>query len=84
MYWTLKRNHFDSILLFKKGKAFEAYYEDALELKRHCALPFYGDKMMVSFAERFLYTNIAILVDKDLKVAVAENVNDNLSGKKKH
>lgn len=72
-YWMIKKNNFDCVLLFRKGKVFEAHYEDAVKVKNLCGLAFFGDKMMVSFNSSMIHRNIGYLVNAGHKVAIVDN-----------
>lgn len=48
-YWRIKSENFDKIILFKLGKFYEMFYEDAAVGNRHLDLKWMGNKMHVGF-----------------------------------
>lgn len=73
-YWKIKAQHFDSILLFKLGKFYELFWQDAVITQAALELNWMGDKRKchVGFPERALEKNAAKLVDLGYKVVVVE------------
>ena len=71
-YWSIKSENFDKILLFKLGKFYELFYEDALISNKELDLNWMGDKMHTGFPEKVLDKMATKLVEKGYKVAIAE------------
>ena len=73
-YWNIKSKHFDAILLFKLGKFYELFYQDAIITQKLLELNWMGDKRKchVGFPEKVLEKNAAKLVDCGYKVVVVE------------
>ena len=63
-YWTLKADNYDKLLLFKLGKFYELFYEDAIIGNRHLDLNWMGSikKFHVGFPERALNKYLTVLI----------------------
>ena len=53
-YWTLKKTNFDTVILFKLGKFYELFYEDAYIGNKYLDLNWMGRKMHAGFPEKSL------------------------------
>lgn len=73
-YWEIKRHNFDKVLLFKLGKFYEIFYDDAILCHRLLDLNWMGSprKLHVGFPEKALDKYLALLVEAGSKVAVVE------------
>jgi DNA mismatch repair protein MSH6 len=73
-YWELKANNYDKVLLFKLGKFYEMFYDDAIVCVRVLDLNWMGGakKYHVGFPEKALDKYVSILVNQGYKVAVVE------------
>ena len=73
-YWEIKRVNFDKILLFKLGKFYEIFYNDAIICQKLLDLNWMGGakKLHVGFPEKALDKYLATLVNNGYKVAVVE------------
>ena len=73
-YWEIKRKNFEKILLFKLGKFYEIFYNDAIICQKLLDLNWMGGakKLHVGFPEKALDKYIVILVNNGFKVAVIE------------
>ncbi len=50
-YWEIKANNFDKLILFKLGKFYELFEEDAVLAVKHLDLNFMGEKRRAGFPE---------------------------------
>ncbi|CAI2370987.1 unnamed protein product [Moneuplotes crassus] len=75
-YWKLKSENYDKILLFKLGKFYELFYEDAIIGNRHLDLNWMGSikKLHVGFPEKALNKYLGIIVNLGYKAAVVEQM----------
>ena len=48
-YWRIKSENYDKVVLFKMGKFYELFYEDALIANKNMDLRWMGNKMHVGF-----------------------------------
>ena len=73
-YWEIKAQHFDKILLFKLGKFYEIFYDDAVICQKLLDLNWMGGakKLHVGFPEKALMKFSSILVNQGFTVAVVE------------
>lgn len=73
-YWDIKSNNYDKVLLFKLGKFYEMFYEDAIVGHQVLDLNWMGGakKYHVGFPEKALDKYVPILVNHGYKVAVVE------------
>jgi DNA mismatch repair protein MSH6 len=74
-YWSFKRDNFDKVLLFKLGKFYEMFYDDAIVGNQVLELRWMGNdpnKLHVGFPEKVLEERAAVLVQNGFKVAVIE------------
>lgn len=82
-YWEIKSQHFEKILLFKLGKFYEIFYDDAiichkvLDLAWMCTNFKKKLKVHVGFPEKTLEKYVTILVDHGYKIAVVEQTKQN-------
>lgn len=73
-YWQIKADHFDTIVLFKYGKFYETYYEDAIVLHKELDLSWVGKKLNVGFPDRSLDRYAFELVDRGYKLCLVEQI----------
>lgn len=75
-YWEIKKDNFDKILLFKLGKFYEMFYNDAIIGQKLLDLNWMGGakKLHVGFPEKALDKYIAIIVNAGYKAAVIEQM----------
>lgn len=73
-YWQIKRNHFDKIVLFKLGKFYELFYNDALVCVRLLGIKMMGKKMHAGFPEKTLSKFASELLRHGLKCVVVEQM----------
>lgn len=71
-YWTIKSEHFDKIILWRMGKFYEMFYEDALIVNRHFDLTWMGNKLHVAIHHHCTDKYIQKLVDEGYKVALVD------------
>ena len=73
-YWSIKGANHDKVLLFKLGKFYEMFFEDAIVGQRVMDLNWMGGakKYHVGFPEKALEKYVPILVNNGYKVAVVE------------
>ena len=71
-YWTIKSQNNDKVVLFKLGKFYELFYEDALICHKELDLNWMGNKMHVGFPEKAIERYGTLLVQKGFKVCVVE------------
>ena len=71
-FWTVKRENYDKILLFKLGAFYEIFYNDAFTCQRVLDLNWMGQKAKVGFPEKRLEKYASELVEAGFKVAVVE------------
>lgn len=71
-YWKIKSDNYDKIVLFKLGKFYEIFYEDALICHKELDLSWMGKAMSVGFPEKTLDRYAYILVNRGYKVCVVE------------
>lgn len=74
-YWKFKVDNFDKIILFKLGKFYELFYDDAIVGNQVLDLNWMGNdpkKLHVGFPEKCLEEKAARLVDAGFKVCVIE------------
>lgn len=84
-YWKIKSDHWDKIVLFKLGKFYELFYQDAIVAQQILELKWMGNdqkKAHVGFPEKALEKNGKILVEKGLKVVVVEQTETTLKNRK--
>jgi DNA mismatch repair protein MSH6 len=68
----LKSENFDKILLFKLGKFYELFYDDAMIGHKELDLNWMGNKMHVGFPEKALDKYAYEFVRRGYKVCVVE------------
>jgi DNA mismatch repair protein MSH6 len=75
-YWSLKADNYDKLLLFKLGKFYELFYEDAIIGNRLLDLNWMGSikKYHVGFPEKALNKYLSIIVNHGYKAAVVEQI----------
>jgi DNA mismatch repair protein MSH6 len=71
-YWKIKSENFDKIILFKLGKFYELFYEDASICVKMLDLNYMGRKQHAGFPESTLERYLTRLVDLGYKAAVVE------------
>lgn len=74
-FWSFKQDNFDKVLLFKLGKFYEMFYDDAIVGNQVLDLKWMGNdpnKLHVGFPEKILEEKAAKLVQYGFKVAVVE------------
>jgi DNA mismatch repair protein MSH6 len=74
-YWTFKIDHFDKVLLFKLGKFYEMFFDDAIIGNAVLDLNWMGNdpkKLHVGFPEKCLEEKASKLVEAGFKVSVVE------------
>jgi len=71
-YWQIKSQNYDKILLFKLGKFYELFFEDALICHRELDFKWMGTKMHVGFPEGALDRFAPELVNRGYKVCIVE------------
>ena len=64
-YWEIKRKNFDKVLLFKLGKFYEIFYDDAITCQRVLDLNWMGSprRLHVGFPEKALDKYVSLLVN---------------------
>eukprot|EP00915_Cephaloidophora_sp_WS-2016_P004043 GHVH01005443.1.p1 GENE.GHVH01005443.1~~GHVH01005443.1.p1 ORF type:complete len:1312 (+),score=202.66 GHVH01005443.1:60-3938(+) len=75
-YWSIKALNFDKILLFKVGKFYEIFYQDAVIVQKYNHLKWmaHDAKPHVGFPETSLYYHAKKLVEIGFKVSVVEQM----------
>jgi DNA mismatch repair protein MSH6 len=73
-YWEIKALHWDKILLFKMGKFYELFYQDAVAVQRLLDLNWMGDprKAHIGFPEKTLDRYASILMENGYYAVVVE------------
>ncbi|EAR93556.2 DNA mismatch repair MutS family ATPase domain protein (macronuclear) [Tetrahymena thermophila SB210] len=71
-YWQIKAKHFDKIILFKMGKFYELFYEDAIIATRLLDITFTNKELHCGFPEKALEKFASKLVQFGYKVVVVE------------
>ena len=71
-YWICKSKNFDKIVLFKLGKFYELFEEDAVTGVKYLNLNFMGNKKRAGFPEQVLDKYVKMLIDFGFKVAIVE------------
>lgn len=71
-YWRMKAQYFDKIVLFKLGKFYELFYEDAWVANYHFDLKWMGTKMHTGFPEKSLEMYLYKFIQIGYKVVVVE------------
>ena len=63
-YWDIKSGHYDKIILFKLGKFYEIFFEDAISCHKILDLRWMGGgkKLHVGFPEKVLNKYVELLV----------------------
>lgn len=73
-YWRIKSENYDKVVLFKMGKFYELFYEDALIANKNMDLRWMGNKMHVGFPEKCLEKYIYEFVQLKERVVVVEQL----------
>lgn len=92
-FWEIKAKHNDKVVLFKLGKFYEIFYQDAVYCQKLLDLNWMGDhrKTHVGFPERSLERYASMIVNQGKAVVVVEQTetpqqlaerNKNVTGKK--
>lgn len=71
-YWRIKQQHMDKIILFKLGKFYEMFYEDARVAVKELGLNWMGTRMHAGFPEAAFDKYLRLLVEKGYLVGVVE------------
>lgn len=71
-FWKIKAQNYDKILLFKLGKFYELFYEDALICHKLLDLNWMGRKMHVGFPEKALDKYLMTITNAGHRVCVVE------------
>ena len=74
-FWQFKQDNFDKVLLFKLGKFYEMFYDDAIVGNHVLELNWMGNdpkKLHVGFPEKCLDEKAERLIEAGFKVAVVE------------
>ena len=74
-YWSFKKDNFDKVILFKLGKFYEMFFDDAIIGNQVLGLKWMGnkpEKLHVGFPEVNLIDKCKRLVNAGFKVAVVE------------
>ena len=74
-FWNFKKDNFDKVLLFKLGKFYELFFDDAIIGNQILELNWMGNdpkKLHVGFPEKILEEKSRILINEGYKVAVVE------------
>jgi len=72
-YWQINSQNYDKILMFKLGKFYEMFYEDALICHRELDFNWMATRMHVGFPEGALDRFAPELVNRGYKVCVVEH-----------
>lgn len=73
-YWAIKQNNMDKVVMFKLGKFYEFFYDDAEITNKYLNLNWMGTKMHTGFPEKCLDRYIDELVELGFKVMVVEQM----------
>lgn len=73
-YWKIKSENFDKLILFKLGKFYEMFYEDAAIGNKHLDLKWMGSRMHVGFPEKCLEKYAHEFVQRGYKLVVVEQL----------
>ena len=73
-YWRIKSEHNDKLILFKLGKFYEMFYEDAAVGNRCLDLKWMGSKMHVGFPEKCLDKYAHEFVQLGYKLVIVEQL----------
>ena len=74
-FWSYKKDNMDKILMFKLGRFYEMFFEDAIACNIVLGLRWMGDriyKLHVGFPETNLHRHCARLIDHGFCVAVVD------------
>lgn len=69
-FWKIKSDNFDKVILFKLGKFYELFYDDAAIGNKYLNLKFMGTKMHTGFPEKCLEKYSNELVELGFKVVI--------------
>ena len=69
-FWKIKSENFDKIILFKLGKFYEMFYDDAAVGNKYLDLKFMGTKMHTGFPEKSLQRYADELVRLGFKTVI--------------
>ena len=69
-FWKIKSENFDKIILFKLGKFYEMFYDDAAVGNKYLELKFMGTKMHTGFPEKSLQRYADELVRLGFKTVI--------------
>lgn len=72
-YWEIKSEMFDKVCLFKLGKFYEMFYQDAILCHKLLDMNWtHKEKLHVGFPEKRLDEHVQTLVSSGYKVVVVE------------
>ena len=73
-HWNIKSKNYDKVLLFKLGKFYELFFDDAIIGRRVLGVNWMGGakRYHVGFSEKALDNYVSALVNHGYKVAVIE------------
>lgn len=69
-FWKIKSENFDKVILFKLGKFYEMFYDDAAIGNKYLNLKYMGTKMHAGFPEKCLDKYVSELVELGFKTVV--------------
>ena len=76
-FWEFKRDNFDKIIFFKRGRFYEMFYDDAIICNQLLDIRWMGTDpkiLHVGFPEIALESKAAILIDAGFKIAIVEQM----------
>lgn len=73
-FWKIKQTNFDKLILFKLGKFYEMFYDDAMIGNKYLDLKFMGTKMHAGFPEKTLDKYVEQFVNLGFKTAIVEQM----------
>ena len=72
-FWQIKSENYDKLILFKLGKFYELFYDDALICHQELDLNWMATRMHVGFPEKALEHFACLLINKGYKVCIVEH-----------
>lgn len=76
-YWKIKSENFEKIILWRMGKFYEMFYEDAIIVNRYFDLTWMGNKLHVAIHHQSSDKYIEKLVSEGYKVGVVDQTETN-------
>jgi DNA mismatch repair protein MSH6 len=73
-FWRVKSDNFDKVVLFKLGKFYELFYDDAAVGNQYLDLKYMGTKMHTGFPEKCLERYAGELVQLGFKTVIVEQM----------